>query len=86
MTFGVSQLHGDVSRQIFQPLFPRWPTPEVPIGRVTNGVHVPSWDSAIADQLWTQIRGKERRRCAPTASRRPTGTHPINKLRPAVPC
>jgi starch phosphorylase len=35
---GVSQLHGQVSRKLFQPLFPRWPQDEVPIGHVTNGV------------------------------------------------
>lgn len=60
MTNGVSQLHGEVSRNIFQPLFPRWPEREVPISHVTNGVHVPSWDSTWADTLWTQAGGKER--------------------------
>ncbi len=57
---GVSCLHGRVSRRIFQPLFPRWPRPEVPVGHVTNGVHVPSWDSAAADALWTAACGKAR--------------------------
>ncbi len=57
---GVSQLHGRVSRRIFQPLFPRWPTEEVPVGHVTNGVHVPSWDSPESDRLWTDVCGKER--------------------------
>jgi glycogen phosphorylase len=57
---GVSRLHGAVSRRLFQPLFPRWPTPEVPIGAITNGVHVPSWDSAWADALWTACCGKAR--------------------------
>ncbi len=56
----VSRLHGEVSRRIFHPLFPRWPEAEVPIGHVTNGVHMPSWDSAEADELWTQSCGKER--------------------------
>jgi starch phosphorylase len=55
---GVSRLHGKVSRQLFQPLFPRWPEDEVPIGYVTNGVHVPTWDSAPADDLWTKYCGK----------------------------
>ncbi len=50
----VSQLHGSVSRRIFQGLFPRWPESEVPVGHVTNGVHVPSWDSATAEVLWTK--------------------------------
>ena len=57
---GVSRLHGEVSRGIFQPLFPRWPREEVPVGHVTNGVHVPSWDSQGADVLWTQSCGRDR--------------------------
>jgi glycogen phosphorylase len=57
---GVSRLHGQVSRGIFAPLFPRWPEAEVPVGHVTNGVHMPSWDSAAADELWTQACGKDR--------------------------
>jgi len=61
---GVSQLHGGVSKRIFQPLFPRWPQAEVPIGYVTNGVHVPTWDSIEADKLWTMKCGKERWRGA----------------------
>lgn len=61
---GVSRLHGRVSRHIFQPLFPRWPTTEVPIGYITNGVHVPSWDSPVADTLWTGACGKSRWRGA----------------------
>jgi starch phosphorylase len=57
---GVSKLHGKVSRQIFQTLFPSWPREEVPIGSVTNGIHVPTWDSAEADALWTSACGVKR--------------------------
>ncbi len=57
---GVSALHGQISRQNFQPLFPDWPTVEVPIDHITNGVHVPSWDSEMADQLWAENCGEER--------------------------
>lgn len=57
---GVSRLHGRVSRHLFSPLFPRWPENEVPVGHVTNGVHMPTWDSAAADQLWTDACGKGR--------------------------
>lgn len=57
---GVSRLHGKVSRMLFEPLFPHWPQDEVPVGHVTNGVHVPSWDSAAADDLWTEACGKHR--------------------------
>jgi starch phosphorylase len=57
---GVSRLHGKVSRHLFEPLFPHWPADEVPVGHVTNGVHMPSWDSAAADDLWTEACGKDR--------------------------
>jgi starch phosphorylase len=57
---GVSKLHGEVSRRIFQPLFPRWPEVEVPITHVTNGVHTPTWDSAQADKVWEAACGKKR--------------------------
>jgi glycogen phosphorylase len=57
---GVSRLHGEVSRHIFLPLFPRWPQDEVPVGYVTNGVHMPTWDSAPADDLWMEACGKDR--------------------------
>ena len=57
---GVSRLHGHVSRRLFQQLFPRFPQNEVPVGHVTNGIHVPTWDGADADRLWTELCGKER--------------------------
>ncbi|HTS16843.1 MAG TPA: alpha-glucan family phosphorylase [Verrucomicrobiae bacterium] len=57
---GVSRLHGEVSRHLFAPLFTRWPIDEVPVKHVTNGVHVPTWDSAAADDLWTDACGKDR--------------------------
>jgi starch phosphorylase len=57
---GVSRLHGQVSRRIFQVLFPRWPEAEVPVTHVTNGVHMSTWDSAEADRLWESTCGKDR--------------------------
>ena len=57
---GVSRLHGEVSRGIFQDLFARWPRAEVPIGYVTNGVHTPTWDSLEADRIWTEACGPDR--------------------------
>jgi starch phosphorylase len=57
---GVSRLHGQVSRRLFLPLFPHWPEDEIPISHVTNGVHMPTWDSAPADDLWTESCGKDR--------------------------
>lgn len=40
---GVSKLHGEVSRHMFNGLFPGFDAPEVPIDSVTNGVHAPTW-------------------------------------------
>jgi starch phosphorylase len=57
---GVSRLHGQVSRRIFQVLFPRWPETEVPVSHVTNGVHAPTWDSETSDAIWTAACGKQR--------------------------
>ena len=57
---GVSRLHGQVSQQLFHQLYPYWPIAEIPVGYVTNGVHVPTWDSSFTDALWTQVCGKGR--------------------------
>lgn len=40
---GVSELHGEVSRAMFQPLWSGFDVSEVPIGSVTNGVHGHTW-------------------------------------------
>ena len=48
----VAQLHGEVSREMFQGLWPDVPVDEVPIGAVTNGVHSHTWVAPrIADLL-----------------------------------
>jgi starch phosphorylase len=48
---GVSKLHGRVSREIFSPLWPAVPGDEVPIGSITNGVHLPTWLGAEMAQV-----------------------------------
>ena len=40
---GVSALHGQVSRQMWQRLWPQVPVDEVPIAHITNGIHLRSW-------------------------------------------
>jgi len=45
---GVSELHGQVSRRIWKDVWPMLPKEDVPIGHITNGVHVESW---IADEI-----------------------------------
>ena len=39
----VSSLHGEVSRAMWKGLYPNRPEDAVPIGHITNGVHVPTW-------------------------------------------
>jgi starch phosphorylase len=49
---GVSRRHGEVARAMWNPLWPDRPVDEVPIGHVTNGVHIPTWlGTAIRDLL-----------------------------------
>lgn len=56
---GVARLHGEVSRDMFGPLWPALATPEIPIGHVTNGVHARSWVSDRVDELLSQTIGDE---------------------------
>ena len=54
---GVSQLHGQVTRQMWQPIWPDTPADRLPVKALTNGVHVPTWMSAeIADAPRTAPR------------------------------
>jgi glycogen phosphorylase len=48
---GVAKLHGRVSREMWQWMFPNVPVPEIPITSVTNGVHVETWTSHEMGQL-----------------------------------
>ncbi len=68
---GVSQLHGHVSREMFNGLWPAFDEAEVPITSITNGVHAPTWvgrevlelaaehgadmDAAEADSFWAAV-------------------------------
>ena len=51
---GVAQLHGAVSRAMFQGLWPDVPVDEVPIGAITNGIHAHTWASAGVDRLFDE--------------------------------
>ena len=54
---GVSRLHGEVSRHMWQSLWPGLPVDEVPIGHVTNGVHFQSWISEDMNLLYDRYLG-----------------------------
>jgi len=53
----VSELHGVVSRQMWNRIWPGVPEKEVPIGHVTNGVHYRSWVSNEMNQLYDRYLG-----------------------------
>ena len=52
---GVSRRHGEVARGMWAPLWPERAADEVPIGHVTNGVHVPTWIGAPMRDCSTAI-------------------------------
>ncbi len=54
---GVSKLHGEVSRKMWQVLWPAVPVNEVPIRHITNGVHFRSWISLEMNQLYDRYLG-----------------------------
>ncbi|MCL7453393.1 MAG: alpha-glucan family phosphorylase [Anaerolineae bacterium] len=53
----VSRLHGEVSRDMWQVLWPRLSKEEIPIDHVTNGVHFRSWISLEMNQLYDRYLG-----------------------------
>jgi starch phosphorylase len=63
---GVSKLHGEVTRRMWAHLWPGIPEEEVPIGHVTNGVHLPTWVSTELCALYDEHLGPAWRH-APTA-------------------
>ena len=56
---GVSKLHGEVSRQMWQSLWPEKKVEEVPITHVTNGVHSPTWIAPRLDRLYAKYLGPD---------------------------
>ena len=54
---GVSELHGEVSRKMWQGLWPDLPEHEIPIDFITNGVHTPSWVASEMGALFTRYLG-----------------------------
>jgi starch phosphorylase len=74
---GVSRLHGRVAREMFAWLWPGRPLEQVPIGSVTNGVHVPTWTAPgavelarLSDAALWQARAALRAACVHVVRRR----------------
>jgi starch phosphorylase len=49
---GVSELHGQVSRQMWNCLWPELPVDKVPIGHITNGIHLTGWMKGPVRKFW----------------------------------
>lgn len=61
----VSSLHGRVSRAMWKPLFPGYAEEQIPIGHITNGVHVRTWLAPQMHQLYDRHLGSDwPQRCA----------------------
>jgi len=56
-TNGVSRLHGQVARSMWQGLWPNLHQEEIPIDHITNGVHIPSWVSRDMTELYDRYLG-----------------------------
>lgn len=56
---GVSQLHGQVTREMWQPIWPDLPVERLPVRAITNGVHVPTWMSSEMDGLLSRHLGTD---------------------------
>ncbi len=56
---GVSRRHGGVAREMWQALWPGRAVDDVPIGHVTNGVHLPSWVGPPMARLFTRHLGAD---------------------------
>ena len=56
---GVSRRHGEVARAMWRDLWPQRSEEEVPIGHVTNGVHVPTWVAAPIRALLDRHLGRD---------------------------
>jgi len=62
-TNGVSRKHGEVSRALWQGLWPGKTVEEVPITHVTNGVHAPTWVAPLIRALYKKYVGKDWAQC-----------------------
>lgn len=56
---GVSKLHGRVSREMWQVLYPEKSVEEVPIGSITNGVHARTWVAPLFGDLYNKYLGSD---------------------------
>ena len=73
---GVSQLHGRVSREMFDELWPGFDATEVPIGSITNGVHGPTWAAREWMDLGRELVGSAEALREPSVWQKLQEVHP----------
>ena len=56
---GVSQLHGEITKLMWHPIWPDRPPGQVPVRFITNGVHVPTWMSSEIGSLLERYLGPD---------------------------
>src|SRR5207248_1644677 len=56
---GVSQLHREVTKQMWQSIWPNTPYDQLPVKAVTNGVHVPTWIASEMEALFEEYLGAD---------------------------
>jgi starch phosphorylase len=56
---GVSQLHGEVTKDMWAPIWPGVPRDQLPVNFITNGVHAPTWMSSEIGRLLERYLGED---------------------------
>jgi starch phosphorylase len=56
---GVSRLHGTVARRLWEAAWPNLPLEQVPVGAITNGVHLPTWVSHEFGEIYDRFVGRD---------------------------
>jgi glycogen phosphorylase len=77
-TNGVSRKHGEVSRVLWQKMWPELTAAEVPITAITNGVHAPTWVAPLIRALYEKHLGRDWDACARDARRWAEGIEKIS--------
>ena len=83
---GVSQLHGHVSRGMFNGLWSDFDEADVPIGSITNGVHAPTWVAREVFDLAVEVRRRRRVERPAGAGTSSTRSRPPTSGRPSGCC
>ncbi len=78
---GVSKLHGEVSRELWRDMWEGFADQEMPIGHITNGVHVRSWLAPKMGELYSKHIGTQwEDHAMDTASWQPVRSIPADKM------